>query len=117
MKTQDLAAIFNGLSPSDQVVFFAEIRPNGFFVADEMAYNESLHKQAQEALETFAGIELMYQLNFGTNAIKSGYYSGPVTITAHDNGDVSGVLIPGCFLDSMDNKEAIDWRSVEVFHG
>ena len=118
MNPQDLAAIFNGLSTSDQVAFLANIRPNAFFLADEMTYNSSRESEEQ-ILETVSNLLLEYHLNFGTNRLVSGKLKDEaVKLVVTDDHDINGIFFDGFFFsDDMEPFKAIDWTRVEVVRG
>lgn len=115
---QDLAAIFNGLSTSDQVEFLAEIKPNSFVLADEIAYC-STRKQEEQILETVSNLLLEYHLNFGTNRLVDGKFKDEaVKLVVTENDDINGIFFNGFFFsDDMEPFKAIDWTRVEVQHG
>ena len=115
---QDLAAIFNGLSTADQVEFLATIKPNSFFLADEIAYC-STRKQEEQILETVSNLLLEYHLNFGTNRLVSGKLKDEaVKLVVTENDDINGIFFDGFFFsDDMEPFKAIDWTRVEVQHG
>lgn len=115
---QDLAAIFNGLSTADQVEFLANIRPNAYFLADEIAYCSTI-KQEEQILETVSSLLLEYHLNFGTNRLVSGKLKDEaVKLVVTDDDDINGIFFDGFFFsDDMELFKAIDWTRVEVQHG
>lgn len=118
MNPQDLAAIFNGLSTTDQVEFLANIKPNAYFLADEIAYCAE-REDEEQILETVSSLLLEYHLNFGTNRLVDGKLEDEaVKLVVTEKNDINGIFFNGFFLsDDMAPFKAIDWTRVEVQHG
>lgn len=112
---QDLAAIFNGLSTSDQVEFLAEIKPNSFFLADKIAYCAT-RKQEEQILETVSNLLLEYHLNFGTNSLKNGWHEGAVQAVVNEKDQVQGLMLNGFFFERDADLDSLPWLKVEVSH-
>ena len=118
LTVKDLAGIFNGMPTSDQVEFLATIKPNSFFLADEIAYC-STRKQEEQILETVSNLLLEYHLNFGTNRLVDGKLKDEaVKLVVTENDDINGIFFDGFFFsDDMEPFKAIDWTRVDVQHG
>ena len=115
MNPSELAAIFNGMSTSDQMAFLSDIKPNSFFLADEMSEN---YNHAQAFFETISDLLLEYHLNYGTNRLEKGVYKGvEAAFTMTDDDEINGIFFNGYFMTSDDEPfKAIEWSRVEVNH-